>query len=117
MRGAKAYLWGASALLTVTAALHFFGWFMVRSQLAGETLPLIRLFWFTADVDWLVVAAIWFVAGRKGSVALRPIVLIAAITPLASAAGMILTLGPTFFGLWMLAIAVVLAVLGARRLV
>jgi hypothetical protein len=89
---------------------------MLHSLFSGETLPLVRLFWFTADVDWLVVAAIWFAAGRSGTAALRPVVLIAAVTPLASAAGLIVTVGPSFFGLWMLSIAVVLAVIGARRL-
>ena len=116
MPRARTFLWIASAILVATAAFHAMGWFLAGSQFAGPTRPLVELIWFSVDVDWLVVAALWFFAGYGGASLLRPLVMISAIIPLAAAIGMFLVIGPAFFGLWLHALAGAVAIIGAIRL-
>jgi len=116
MPRARTFLWIASAIMLATAAFHFMGWFLARSQFAGPGEPLVQLLWFSLDVDWLVVAALWFMAGYGGAALLRPLVMLSAIIPLAAAVGLFLVIGPAFFGLWLLALAGAIAILGAIRL-
>jgi len=116
MPRARTFLWIASAIMLATAAFHFMGWFLARSQFAGPGEPLVQLLWFSLDVDWLVVAALWFMAGYGGAALLRPLVMLSASIPLAAAGGLFLVIGPAFFGLWLLALAGAIAILGAIRL-
>ena len=116
MPRARTFLWIASAIMLATAAFHFMGWFQARRQFAGPGEPLVQLLWFSLDVDWLVVAALWFMAGYGGAALLRPLVMLSAIIPIAAAVGLFLVIGPAFFGLWLLALAGAIAILGAIRL-
>jgi len=116
MPRARTFLWIASAIMLATAAFHFMGWFLAQGQFAGDGQPLARLLWFSIDVDWLVVAALWFVAGYGGAALHRPLVMISAIIPLAGAVGLFLVIGPAFFGLYLLALAGAVAIIGAIRL-
>ncbi len=105
MPRARTFLWIASAILLATAAFHCMGWFLARGQFAGPSQPLVQLLWFTIDIDWLVVAALWFVAGYGSAALLRPLVIISAIIPLSGAVGLFLVIGPAFFGLWLRGLA------------
>ncbi len=116
MPRARTFLWIASAMMLATAAFHFMGWFLARGLFAGDGQAFARLLWFTADVDWLVVAGLWFVAGYGGAALLRPLVLLSAIIPLAAAVGMFFVIGPAFFGLYLLGLAGAIAIIGAIRL-
>lgn len=116
MPKARTFLWIASAILAGTAAIHFTGWFLGRDQFAGPTQPIVKLLWFSIDVDWLIVASLWFAAGYGGAAILRPLVMLSTIIPFAAAVGMFFLISPAFFGLWLLALAGVIAILGAIRL-
>ncbi len=116
MPKARTLLWIASAILLATAGFHFMGWFLARAQFAGAGQPLVQLMWFSLDIDWLVVASLWFAAGYGGAALLRPLVILSAIIPLAAAVALFLVIGPAFFGLWLLALAGLVAIVGALRL-
>jgi hypothetical protein len=116
MPKARTLLWIASGILLATAGFHFMGWFLARGQFAGTGQSLAQLMWFSLDVDWLVVASLWFAAGYGGAALLRPLVILSAIIPLAAATAMFIVIGPAFFGLWLLGLAGSLAVVGAIRL-
>ena len=116
MPRARTFLWIASAIMLATAAFHFMGWFLAREQFAGPAQPLVELMWFSLDVDWLVVAGLWFAAGYGGAALLRPLVIVSAIIPLAAAVAMFFVIGPALFGLWLLGLAGAVAIIGAIRL-
>jgi len=116
MPRARTFLWIAAAIMAATAAIHFTGWFLGRDQFAGPTQPIVKLLWFSIDVDWLVVAGLWFAAGYGGAGLLRPLVILSAIIPLAAAVGMFFLISPAFFGLYLLALAGAIAIIGAIRL-
>ena len=116
MPKARTMLWIASAILLATAAFHFMGWFLARGQFPGTAEPLARLLWFSIDIDWVVVAALWFAAGYGGAALLRPLVMLSAAIPLAAAVALFVVIGPAFFGLWLLALAGAIAIVGAIRL-
>ena len=101
-----------AALLALTAVIHGCGQPMVDGWLEGlsEKQKLaICLVWVTDSLSWVVVAALWAVAGFKrgwlGAAAVG-----AAIPALTAAA--ILAIDPTFFGGWMLVGSAALAVAG-----
>ena len=116
MPKARTFLWIASAIMLATAAFHFMGWFLARSQFTGPGQPLVELLWFTIDVDWVVVAGLWFAAGYGGAALLRPLVMLSTIIPLGAAVGMFLVIGPAFFGTYLLGLAGAIAIIGAIRL-
>jgi hypothetical protein len=116
MPKARTFLWIASAMLAATALMHATAWGFVRTQFSGDGLEIARLLWFTLAVDWLLVAGLWFAAGYGGAALLRPLVLLSTLIPLAAAVGQFVTLGPSFFGLYLLALAGAVAILGALRM-
>lgn len=116
MPKARTLLWIASAILLATAAIHFTGWFLARGQFVGPGQPIAQLLWFSIDVDWLVVAGLWFAAGYGGAALLRPLVMLSAIIPLAAAVALFFVIGPFFFGVYLLGVAGAVAIIGAIRL-
>lgn len=108
-------LLGASLLLA-TAAIHALGYAMVSSWLEGDRGEILKVAWFTFSIDWAVVALIWAYCGWRDDRRLRPVIWAAAIIPAASAIGLVATVGPAFFGVWMLVGAVTLTLTGASRL-
>lgn len=116
MPRARTFLWIASAMLAATALMHAVAWGFVRTQFSGDGLEIARLLWFTLAVDWLLVAGLWFAAGYGGAALLRPLVLLSTLLPLAAAVGQFVTLGASFFGLYLLVLAAAIAIIGAIRL-
>lgn len=116
MPKARTLLWIASAMLAATALMHATAWGFVRTQFSGDGLEIARLLWFTLAADWILVAGLWFAAGYGGAGLLRPLVMISILIPLAAAVGQFVTLGPSFFGLYLLVLASAIAIIGAVRL-
>jgi hypothetical protein len=107
------FVLGAAALLLLaTAGIHAMGIEMVSGwgeHLGRQEQLAICLFWAAASVAWAAVATLWAVtAWRRGP---RWPAGLATLIPLHAAAG-VLYIEPAFFGGWMLAGSVVLAVLG-----
>jgi hypothetical protein len=105
-----------AGLLAVIACFHAAGWSSLRDEFPGTIPPLVRLLWFSVDLDWLVVALIWALAARAGTAALRLPAFAASLIPIGSALWLAVTIGPGFVGVYALALAAILALLGAQRL-
>jgi hypothetical protein len=116
MPRARTFLWIASAMLAATALMYAVAWGFVRTQFAGEGLETARLLWFNLAADWLLVAGLWFAAGYGGAALLRPLVMLSALIPLASAIGQFVALGASSLGLYLLVLAAAIAIIGAIRL-
>lgn len=116
MKIGRALILLGALLLLATAAVHGAGSSMVSSWLEGERRSILMLAWFTFSIDWVVVALIWIYCGWRGDPRYRLIIFAASIIPSATAIGLTVTVGPTFFGVWMLLAAAGLAILGALRI-
>ena len=116
MTAGRALLTAGAALLIATAAVHSLGSSMVSGWLEGERRAILMLAWFVLAFDWIVVALLWLYAAWRGGRSLAPAIYLTAAIPAVTAVGLILVVGPGFFGIWMLAGAVALAVAGASRL-
>jgi hypothetical protein len=116
MRSGQILLAVAAALLAVAACVHAAGWYSLRSEFPDAVQPVVRLLWFSVDLDWLVTASIWAVAAWTGTAALRLPVLAASVIPIGSALWFAATLGPGFIGIYLLALVAVLALVGGGRL-
>jgi len=64
----------------------------------------------------MIVAGMWLAAGYGGAALLRPLVLVSAVIPIAAAVAQFLVLGASFPGLYLLALAGAVAIIGAVRL-
>ena len=104
-----------AVLMILCAVLHMLAWSKTRAQFPAEAQGLAALLWFLLAVDWTVVGALWLLAAQSGP-ALRSFVMISAIVPVAVAIGLILTLGPAFFPVYLQLGAALLAIAGAFRL-
>jgi len=116
MPKARTFLWIASAILAGTAFLHAMSWGFVRTQFTGDASEIARLLWFSLAIDWMIVAGMWLAAGYGGAALLRPLVLVSAVIPIAAAVAQFLVLGASFPGLYLLALAGAVAIIGAVRL-
>jgi len=106
---------GALVLLS-TAAFHATGAESVGGWLGGERGVLLQVLWLIPTLDWAAVALAWLVIAWRGSRRAAPLVWVLAAIPAGAAAMIAATLGPEFLGLWLLAGASLLAVLGSVAL-
>lgn len=106
----------AAAMLMLAASIHATAWFNLRGEFPGAVQPVVRLLWFSVDLDWLVAASLWALAAWMGSAALRLPVLAASLIPIGSALWFAVTVGPGFIGVYVLMLAAILAIVGAQRL-
>jgi hypothetical protein len=113
---ARGLVTAGAMLLVATAAVHSLGSSMVSGWLEGERRAILMLAWFALAIDWIVVASTWLYCAWRGGRSLAPVIYLTALIPAATAAGLVLAVGPGFFGIWMLAGAVALACAGASRL-
>ena len=107
-------LFAAAALLLATAVIHALGQPMVDGWVQGlgdEQKAAIRLVWITDSLSWAVVAAIWAMAGWKQERGWLGASALGIVIPLSIFVG-IMRIDPTFFGGWMLAGSLALAVAG-----
>ncbi len=106
-----------SALILIgTGAFHATGSSMVAGWLGGERGALLQMLWWLPTLDWLVVALAWLFIAWRGDRRLAPLVWLLALAPAGAAALVAGTVGPAFLGLWLLAGATLLAVLGSIAL-
>jgi len=106
---------GALVLLG-TAAFHATGAETVAGWLSGERGVLLQMLWIIPTLDWAVVALAWLVIAWRGSRRAAPLIWILAAVPAGAAAMIAATVGPAFLGLWLLAGAALLALLGSIAL-
>lgn len=107
-----------AALLAATALIHAAGQPMVNGWVKGmgeREAAAVCLVWLTDSLSWVVVAAIWAMAGWKARREWLAPAMVAAAIPAVTAAAMA-TIDPSFFGVWLLAGSVALAGAGAARL-
>jgi len=113
---ARWLLIAGAVLLIATALFHATGLSMVSGWLPGMRGRVLSLLWLTPVIDWFAVAILWLIAAWRLRSELRLIVLVSAIVPAFAAAGLFIVAGTSHPGPFMLAGAVLLAVLGAIRL-
>jgi len=112
----RAFLTLGGLVLLGTAAFHATGGPMVAGWLGGERGAVLQMLWYIPTLDWSVVALAWLLIAWWGNHRLAPLVWILALIPGFAAALVAATVGPTFLGLWLLAGATLLAVLGSIAL-
>lgn len=115
-RSGRLLLGIAAALIVLTAAFHCAGWFLLRGQIAADTRPIVRLLWFCVDLDWLVAAFVWALAGWKGAAVPHLAVVAISAIPLGAAVWLLFVVGPAFFGVYLLLVAAACAIIGSHRL-
>lgn len=112
---AKNLIRAAALLLFVCAVLHTLAWKRTQVDFAPEVRQMAALLWFLLGIDWLVIAGLWVVGAAQG-VAARGQLLLSSVVPVAVAVGLVLTIGPHFFPIYLQLGAAVLLLLGAFRL-
>ncbi len=113
---ARWLLGGGAVLLIATALFHSTGLPMVAGWLPGTRGQILGLLWLTPVADWIAVALLWIIAAVRLRSEMRAVVLVSAIVPVFAAIGLFVIVGAAHPGPFMLAVAVVLAMLGAFRL-
>ena len=103
-------------VLIGTAALHGSGAQMVAGWLGGERGLLLQTLWFIPVLDWATVALVWLFIAWRGDSRLGPLVWLLALVPGGAAAMVAASVGPYFVGVWLLAGATLLALLGSIAL-
>jgi hypothetical protein len=106
---------GALVLLG-TAAFHATGGPMVAGWLSGERGAVLQMLWYVPTLDWAVVGLAWLFIAWRGNRRLAPLVWLLAAVPGGAAFMVAATVGSAFLGLWLLAGATLLAVLGSIAL-
>jgi hypothetical protein len=114
-RTARPWLLGAAALLAVTAVFHATGFFEARGWVGGRPGDFVALLWIVPTIDWLVLAAIWAYAAFRGTAAMRVVLYMTTIIPVAVAIAMLVAIG-FHPGVLLLAASAVLARIGILRL-
>ena len=105
------------ALLLVGAAvLHGLGGQMAAGWVSGPRAGVLQALWYFPTVDWAVVALTWLAIAWTGGMRFGWLIWLLAAIPAAAAVLIVSTIGPDFFGVWMLAGAVLLALLGSIAL-
>jgi hypothetical protein len=115
MLGRALLILGGTVLLG-TAGFHASGGPSVANWLPGERGAVVQALWYLAAVDWAVVGLAWLFVAWRGDRRLAPLVWLLALAPAAAAALIAAVLGPAFIGIWLLAGATLLAVLGSIAL-
>jgi hypothetical protein len=103
-------------VLIGTAAFHASGAAMVSGWLGGERGILLQMLWLIPTLDWAVVGLAWLFIAWRGSHRMAPLVWVLALIPGGAAVMVANAVGPAFLGLWLLAGATLLALLGSIAL-
>ena len=103
-------------LLVATAIIHGLGGQMVAGWVSGQRAGVLQALWYLPAIDWVAVAVAWAAIAWTGSIRLGWLIGLLAAIPAAAAVLIVVTIGPDFFGVWMLAGAVLLALLGSIAL-
>jgi hypothetical protein len=103
-------------LLIGTAAFHGSGAATVAGWLGGERGALLQTLWFIPVLDWATVGLAWLYIAWRGGSRLAPLVWLLALIPAGAAAMIAASVGPNFVGVWLLAGAALLALLGSVAL-
>jgi len=111
----KYMIWGAAFLLIACAVLHSLAWTRVQADFAPAGRSMAALVWFLLAIDWLVIAGLWVLGASKGT-GVRAWLLLSSIVPIAVAIGLVVTLGPRFFAIYLQLSAAALVIAGALRL-
>jgi hypothetical protein len=115
MIASKYMIWGAAFLLIACAVLHSLAWMRVQADFASAGHAMAALVWFLLAIDWLVIAGLWVLGAAQGTGA-RASLLLSAIVPIAVSIGLVLTLGPRFFAIYVQLSAAALVIAGALRM-
>jgi hypothetical protein len=103
-------------VLIGTAAFHASGGSMVSGWLGGERGAVLQMLWFLPALDWALVGLAWLFIAWRGGHRLAPLVWVLALIPAGAGAMVANAVGPAFLGLWLLAGATLLALLGSIAL-
>ncbi|HEY0114824.1 MAG TPA: hypothetical protein VGB54_03795 [Allosphingosinicella sp.] len=110
-------LLGLGALVLIgTAAFHASGGPAVAGWLGGERGTVVQLLWYIPTLDWAAVGVAWLFIAWRGSARERGLVWLLALIPGGAALMAGMSIGPAFVGLWLLAAATLLALLGSIAL-
>jgi hypothetical protein len=101
--------------MILCAILHAFAWTSTRARFPAESQSLAALLWFLLAIDWFVLGGLWFM-GATGGAAMRPLLLLSSIVPVAVAIGLCLAVSPLFFPVYLQLGAAVLLIVGALRM-
>ncbi len=108
-------IWAAAAVQILCALLHSLAWPRIQEMFPGDARRMAMLLWFLLAIDWVVFSVVWGLGAAAGPVA-RPLLLASAVVPVAVAVGLVLTLGPAFFAVYLQLAAAALLLTGALRL-
>jgi hypothetical protein len=111
----KYMIWGAAFLLTACAVLHSLAWTRVQADFGSAGRSIAALVWFLLAIDWLVIAALWVLGASQGT-GVRAWLLVSTIIPIAVSIGLVLTLGPRFYAIYLQLSAAALVIAGALRM-
>lgn len=106
---------GAAALMILCAILHSFAWTTIKARFPADEQALVALLWFLLAIDWAVFGGLWLMAA-SGSAAMRPLLLLSSVVPLAVTIGLCVVMGFTFFPIYLQLGVLVLLVAGTLRL-
>ena len=112
----RLFLCLGAVLLLCTALVHSTGGAMVSGWLEGQRQAVLSLAWYLLAIDWVAVGLVWLYCAWRADRRLVPIGWLAAIIPAAAGIGLIIAVGPGFFGIWMLLGATLFAGIGLLRL-
>ena len=112
---AKNLIRAAALLMFLCAVLHTLAWKRAQVDFAPEARQMAALLWFLLGIDWVVISGLWAIGAAQGAVA-RTQLLLSSVVPIAVAIGLVLTIGPRFFPVYLQLGAAGLLMLGAMRL-
>ena len=116
MRSTRIIIGLAALVLLVTALSHFTGANGISSWLEAQRGNVLRSLWYVPAIDWVIVVAVWAYVALRPHRRFAPVIWLTAIIPLVIALMLLQALGADFPGVWMLLLAVGLAVYGSMRL-
>lgn len=99
-----------------TAAFHATGGGSLAGWVDGDRALVLQLLWHVPTLDWTVVGLTWLFIAWRGSHRLAPLVWLLALMPGGVAVMLAFAVGSTFIGMWLLAGATLLALLGSIAL-
>ena len=111
----KLLIWLAAAVLLACALLHSLAWARTQASFPPDARRMAALLWFLVAIDWVVFAGLWGLGASVGPAA-RPLLLASSVVPVAVAIGLVLTLGPGFFAIYLQLAAAALLLTGSVRL-
>jgi hypothetical protein len=104
----------AAFLMFACSILHLLAWARAQLGFSPEVRQLAALLWFLLGIDWAVIAGLWVLGASQG-VAARRQLLLSAVVPISVAVGLVLTIGPFFYPVYLQLGAAGLLLLGALR--